>query len=139
VEQPLGPEVAAWGRRVAWQAATDDEALLQARLVRRPDVRQETTGEPGAEDPETIVLRQQRGLRRAFRADTVEAALVGACDGELSVVQILDALATLLEQHPDDLRKRYLPRVSDLLADGFLEPVETGSRELTEADFPRGG
>jgi hypothetical protein len=69
----------------------------------------------------------------------VEAALVGACDGELSVVQILDALATLLEQHPDDLRKRYLPRVSDLLADGFLEPVETGSRELTGADFPRGG
>ena len=34
----------------------------------RVDVVQETTGEPGAEDPETIVLRQQRGLRRARRS-----------------------------------------------------------------------
>jgi hypothetical protein len=78
-------------------------------------------------------------LRRAFRADTVEAALVGACDGELSVVQILEALATLLEQHAGELRKRYLPRVADLLAEGFLEPVETGSAGPTDPDHPRGG
>ena len=43
-----------------------------ARLVLRADVRQETVGAAGAEDPETIVLRQQRGLRRARQADTVE-------------------------------------------------------------------
>ena len=42
------------------------------------------------------MLRQQRGMRRARQADTVEAGLVGACDGDLTVGQILDALASLL-------------------------------------------
>ena len=81
---------------------------------------QETHGEPGAEDPETIVLRQQRGLRRARQVDTVEAALVGACDGELTVGQILDALATLTERDPAELRATYLPVVRELFVEGFL-------------------
>ena len=37
------------------------------------DLRQETVGPVGAEHPETIVLRQQRGFRRARTADTVVA------------------------------------------------------------------
>jgi hypothetical protein len=86
----------------------------------RPDVRQETVGAPGAEDPETIVLRQQRGFRRARQADTVEAALVGACDGDLTVGQILDALGQLLEADPVQLRATYLPVVDELVHEGFL-------------------
>jgi hypothetical protein len=120
VEQPLGLEVADWGRRVELERSLDDEALLAARLVARVDVRQETFGEPGAEDPEDIVLRQQRGLRRARKADTVEAGLVGACDGDLAVGQILDALATLLGSEPAAVRREYLPVVRDLLVEGFL-------------------
>ena len=61
-----------------------------------------------------------RGLRRARKADTVEAGLVGACDGDLAVGQILDALATLLDGEPSDLRREYLPVVRDLLVEGFL-------------------
>ena len=53
--------------------------------------------------------------------DTVEAALVGACDGELSVLQIMDALADLLEQDADEVRSSYLPVVRDLVAEGFLD------------------
>ena len=88
----------------SWPAPTTT-ALLGARLVARVDVRQETLGEPGAADPETIVLRQQRGMRRARQADTVEAGLVGACDGDLTVGQILDALARLLDEDPATLRR----------------------------------
>jgi hypothetical protein len=77
VEQPLGEEVADRGRRADLLATLDDDALLGTRLVARVDVRQESTGEPGAADPETIVLRQQRGMRRARAVDTVEAGLVG--------------------------------------------------------------
>ncbi|HSJ19951.1 MAG TPA: class I SAM-dependent methyltransferase [Nocardioidaceae bacterium] len=120
IEQPLGPEIADWGRRVDLERSLDDEALLAARLVARSDVRQETFGLPGAEDPEQIVLRQQRGLRRARRTDTVEAGLVGACDGDLSVGQILDALATILGSEPPAMREGYLPVVRDLLVEGFL-------------------
>jgi hypothetical protein len=120
IEQPLGAEVADWGRRAGLERSLDDEALLAAHLVARPDVRQETFGQPGAEDPEQIVLRQQRGMRRARKADTVEAGLVGACDGDLAVGQILDALATLLGSEPEAVREGYLPVVRDLLVEGFL-------------------
>jgi len=124
VEQPLGPEVAAWGRRVELDRSLDDAGLLAAHLVARPDVRQETFGEPGAEDPEQIVLRQQRGLRRARRVDTVEAGLLGTCDGDLAVGQILDALADLLGSETAAVREAYLPAVREMLVEGFL----TGGR-----------
>lgn len=123
VEQPLGPEVTAWGRRTDLLRSTGDRDLGGSRLVLRDDVRQETVGEPGAEDPERIVLRQQRGLRRARQVDTVEAAVVGACDGELALGQILDALATLLDRAPEALHREYLRPVRELIADGFLEPA----------------
>ncbi len=117
LEQPIASAIAEWGR--ATPDATDAD-LLQRRLVVRPDVRQEAHGLPGAEDPETIVLRQQRGLCRARTADTVVAALVGACDGELTVGQILDALGQLLDLDPEQLRRDQLPIVKELLAEGFL-------------------
>jgi len=120
VEQPAGPHVAQWGRDARWlQGRTD---LAGERLTVAPDVVQESVGAPGAEDPERIVLRRQRGVRRAVVVDTVEAGLVGACDGDLTVGQILDALAVLLDQPAADLRRHYLPRVRDLVADGFLRP-----------------
>lgn len=121
VEQPIAPAIRQWGD------ALDVEVTLDSRLLVRPDIQQETVGQPGAEDPDTVVLRQQRGLRRARRADTVEAALVGACDGELSVGQILDALAQLLDLDLAQTRATYLPVVGELLAEGFLEQPPAGS------------
>jgi methylase of polypeptide subunit release factors len=122
VEQPLGPEVADRARRTDFLAARDDAALLEERLTVRADVRQETVGEVGADDPETIVLRQQRGMRRARRADTVEAGLVGASDGDLTVRQLLHALAALLDEDPEALCRERLAGVRELVADGFLLP-----------------
>lgn len=121
VEQPIAPAVANWAGAVDALSDLTDEALLAARPVTRPDVQQETQGPPGAEHPATIVLRQQRGFRRARQADTVEAALVGACDGELSIGQVLDALGQLLDADRDQLRAAYLPVVRELVAEGFLE------------------
>ena len=121
VEQPIAPTIADWGRAVDDLRSLDDDALAARHLVVRADVRQETVGEPGAEDPEHIVLRQQRGLRRARTADTVEAALVGACDGDLSVDAILGALGGLLELDAAEARTTYLPVVRELVAEGFLE------------------
>ena len=122
IEQPLGPEVADRARRTDFLAARDDAALLEERLSVRVDVRQETAGEVGADDPESIVLRQQRGMRRARRVDTVEAGLVGASDGDLSVRQLLEALASLLELDPAGLCRDRVAAVRELVADGFLLP-----------------
>ena len=122
VEQPIGPEVHARFERTARLRDLSDVVLEAARLRARADLRQEPYGAPGAEDPEQVVLRQQRWVRRARQSDTVEAALVGACDGELSIGQILDALASLLDRGSEELRTAYLPVVRELVMDGFLEP-----------------
>ncbi|WP_323791556.1 methyltransferase [Nocardioides sp.] len=114
VEQPIAPAIRDWG------LAEPGAITLDSFLVTREDVLQESAGQVGAEDPSTIVLRQQRGLRRARQVDTVEAALVGACDGDLSVGQIFGALASILERDVADLETSYLPVVRDLVAQGFL-------------------
>ncbi|MBC2932471.1 methyltransferase [Nocardioides sp. zg-1228] len=120
VEQPIGPAIHAWGESVADLRDLSDEALLATRLRAREDVQQETVGRPGAEDPEAIVLRQHRGFRRARTADTVEAALVGASDGDLTLGQLLGALATLVGRDEADLRSGYLSVVRELVGEGFL-------------------
>lgn len=128
VQQPLGAEVEDWGRRTDLVATLSDDQLLGTRLSSRVDVRQESVGAPGAEDPETIVLRQQRGMRRARQVDTLAAAMVGACDGELALGQILDACSHLLGRDPEDTRAAYLPTAREMLTEGFLVPSGTRYR-----------
>ena len=124
VEQPLGTEIADWLDRVEVLSGLDDESLLARSWQTRPDVRQETVGAPGEPDPEVIVLRQQRGFRRARQADTVEAALVGASDGDLPAGRLLEAIGDLLEQPVDAAAGA--ATVRGLVADGFLVSPSTG-------------
>lgn len=119
VEQPIAPAIADWAAGLRAAAITDADLLAQ-HWVARPDIIQETHGEPGAEDPDTVVLRQQRGLRIARRAGSVEAAMVGACDGDLSAGQILNALAQLTGESPDAIISAELPNLRELIVDGFI-------------------
>jgi len=119
IEQPVGPAVSQWAAGVDALPVGDVE-LLGARLRVAEGLVQETVGEPGAADPERILLRLQRGVRRARQVDTVEAGFVGACDGELQAGQLLDALAELTGAEAAALRSAYLPRVLELLVDGIL-------------------
>jgi methylase of polypeptide subunit release factors len=116
IEQPIGPHVLERFDRVE---GLPDE-LTGRYLVVAEDVVEESAGPAGAIDPATIVLRRQRGMRRAEQADTVLAGFVGACDGDLSAGQILDALAELLDRSPDELHRDYLPRIQQLVVEGFL-------------------
>ncbi|MEK8225989.1 hypothetical protein NKG05_07815 [Oerskovia sp. M15] len=52
---------------------------------------------PGAEDPNVVIVRQGDGLGRGIQASTGLAALVGASDGELTVGQLITAIASLFE------------------------------------------
>jgi hypothetical protein len=121
VEQPIGPAIQAWGDAVTDLRGLSDDDLLGRTLRARDDVQQETVGRPGAEDPEAIVLRQQRGFRRARTADTVEAAFLGACDGDLTVGQLLGALGARVGRGEAALRATYVRVVRELVAEGFLE------------------
>lgn len=121
VEQPLGPTVAAYFDRLdALRALPTDDDLLGATFRVAADVRQEQFGPPGAEDPEYIVLRQQRGFRRAIQVGTAEAGLIGACDGSLPLGRLIGALAAVLEVDEGELPDDLLPRVREIVADGYL-------------------
>lgn len=119
VEQPLGSVIAAWFDRIE-VVRLDDDGLLSTCLTVAADVVQEQIGRPGEEDPEHIVLRQRRGLMRAVDAGTAEAGLVGACDGTLPAGVIVNALAQVLDVEAAALRGELLPRLRELVADGFL-------------------
>ncbi|MET0929399.1 MAG: transferase, partial [Aeromicrobium sp.] len=120
IAQPVGPGVAAWGARTDRLRGVDDAALLDHRFRQAIDLVEETRGAAGADDPESIVIRLQHGVRRTRQVDTVEAGLVGASDGDLTSGQILDALASLLGRDAAELRATYAPVVRDLVDEGFL-------------------
>ncbi|WP_129669988.1 DUF7059 domain-containing protein [Phytoactinopolyspora endophytica] len=119
VEQPMGPTVAGWFDRAA-ALRIDDDALLGTRLAVADDVVLEQVGQPGEEDPEHLVLRQQHGLMRAVQTGTAEAGFVGACDGTLPAGAIIDAVAAVLTVDPGQLRQELVPQVRTLVQDGFL-------------------
>ncbi|MBA3743449.1 MAG: transferase, partial [Sporichthya sp.] len=121
VDAPLGPYVAEAFERIAWLRHHDDAELLGARLWVADDLSQELIGEPGAEDPRHVVLRQATGLRRARKVDTATAALVGACTGEAPAGVLIDAVATLLGEDAAAVHTRLLPVIRELVAEGYLE------------------
>lgn len=123
VEQPLGDAVRAHFARLDYLRTHDDAALLGQHFRLAAEVVQEQVGLPGAEDPEHVVLRQNRGMRRATKVDTVGAGFAGVCDGSMSAGRILDAIAQLLGEDPVLLRDRTPAQIRLLVEQGFLEPV----------------
>lgn len=102
-------------------AGLDDEAFLALAMRVADDVTEERSHWPGEEHPTVITLRQGSGFGRSVRADTALAAVVGACDGELTLGAIVDAVAGLLDADADALRRQLMPQLRDLVPTGFLQ------------------
>ena len=120
VRQPLGPAIADSLAAHDWLAARDDAALADERLVVAADVTEERYLTPGDVDPQVVLLRQGGGFGRAVQAGTALAGFVGACDGELTVGQIVHALGALLDVGADAVAADILPSARGLLRDGLL-------------------
>ena len=95
-------------------------------LLVAPDVTEARHHLPGQEAPSVIEVRQGGGFGRTLSVDPALAGFVGACDGELSVSQIVAALADLLEVPMADLWADLEPRIRRLVIDGFLVPAPDG-------------
>jgi methylase of polypeptide subunit release factors len=129
IEQPVGPHLGAAVERSDWLAA---HSLEDAHLLVADDVTEERHQRPGAEHPGVILLRQGAGLRRTNLLSTELAGFVSACDGDLSVGQIIGALAALLGGSlagedgfdGDAFRAGLLTEVGNLVRDGFLLPAD---------------
>ncbi|ROQ67986.1 methyltransferase family protein [Streptomyces sp. 840.1] len=128
VEQPLGPAIETHFARQDYLRDQDDAALLTGHFTLAAEVVQEQVGLPGAEDPEHVVLRQNRGMRRATKVDAVGAGFAGVCDGSLPAGRILDAIAQLMNEDPVLLRDRTPQAIRLLVEEGFLEPVPPAGR-----------
>lgn len=102
------------------QAALTDPGFLELRLLVRPDVTEERHHWPGEEHPTVILLRQGGGFRRDLRAGTALAAVVGACDGELSLGEIVSAVARILDVDERELATEIVPELREMLVTGFL-------------------
>lgn len=126
IEQPIGPAIDARADAVDRLVDLGAAELLGRTWVIADDVVEESFGTPGMADPHHIVLRQHRGFRRAVEADTALAAVLGACDGELTLGQIVGGVATLLEVDPPSLAAEIVGRVPDLVRDGLLGEADAG-------------
>ena len=130
VEQPIAATLRVGSERVEASRRCEGD-LLAGRWRVADDIIEERVGRPGAADPEHIVLRQQRGFRRAVAANTALAGVVGACDGELELGRIIAAVAGLLHVDPAALTAELMPQVRQLLLDGLLRPAASRDREPT--------
>lgn len=122
VHQPVGEAFEEFFGAVD-SARFSDADLCGSRWQLDPRVVQETLGTPGAADPQHLVLRQQFGFGRAVEPGTALAAVAGACDGELPLGVLIDAVASLTGVDGLQLRSEVLPGIRRLVSEGFLGPA----------------
>lgn len=94
------------------------------KLVVAGDVSEERHHIPGQEQPSVILLRQGGHMRRELRVSSELAALVGACDGELTLGQITAALAQILNAKDEDIRRDLERDILELIRLGMLQVAE---------------
>lgn len=96
----------------------DDSALLEARLICRAI--EHRLHAPGQAEPFMLKLAQIGGFSVEVQVTGSVAGVVGACDGELPLGALCDAVAQLLGEPADDVQAEVLPAVRELIGLGIL-------------------
>jgi len=118
-EAPGARMSSAFDAGIAAELMSDAE-VLATRWLLDAAVSEEREHRPGDEAPRSIVLTTDRPIARRVTADPLLAAALGACDGELTLGQIADALATLLEVDADAAAEALVSSVRELSWFGML-------------------
>ena len=105
-----------WAHRDLLRAG--DSALLAARLVCRGV--EHRLHAPGQPEPFMLKLAQVAGFAVEVQVTSAVAGVVGACDGELTLGALCDAVAQLLDEPAEDVRTEVLPAVRELVGLGIL-------------------
>lgn len=116
----LGDAIAAGFAAHDRVAALDDRAFAWLHATVAADVTEERHFWPGAEHPTVMRLVQGTGLGRVIDLDTGLGAVVGACDGELPIGVIVDAVAELLDVDAAALAGDVVPRMRELAVVGMI-------------------
>lgn len=105
-----------WAHRDLLRAG--DSALLASRLdCRGVEHRLHAPGQP---EPFMLKLAQVAGFAAEVQVTSAVAGVVGACDGELTLGALCDAVAQLLGEPAEDVRTEVLPAVRELVGLGIL-------------------
>ncbi|MGV8884727.1 MAG: DUF7059 domain-containing protein [Microbacteriaceae bacterium] len=123
-ERGLGAHILASLEAHDSAAALSDAELAHTHLIVASDVTEERHYWPGDEHPTVMDLRQGGGFGRTVALGTALAAVVGACDGELTLGAICAAIAQLLEAPEPELFDEVVPSVRELIDTGFLTIAE---------------
>ncbi|HIT75121.1 MAG TPA: methyltransferase [Candidatus Avipropionibacterium avicola] len=133
IVQPIGLDIAAWPTRSGLAQRPLDE-LRRTRFAVAHDVVAETYGRPGAADPARLVLQQTQGLCRTHVVSSELAGIVGACDGELALGAIIDAVAQIVDADAHQLTEQVVPELRTLVRHGLLTaaptPAAAGTRTI---------
>ena len=105
-----------WAHRDLLRAG--DSALLAARLACRGV--EHRLHAPGQPEPFMLKLAQVAGFAAEVQVTSAVAGVVGACDGELTLGALCDAVAQLLDEPAEDVRTEVLPAVRELVGLGIL-------------------
>lgn len=89
-------------------------------LTRASDVTEERHYLPGSPDPTVILMRQGGGLGHAIRVGSNTSAFIGACDGELTAGQIVDAISIITDQQEQQVKDEVASLLPDLIMAGML-------------------
>jgi hypothetical protein len=119
-----GDEVAAAFARHDWLAATDDAALLRARLHQAETVRlrRELVAVGGEWVPVAARLRVEGGIDGAGGIDPHGERVVAGCDGATPLQALLDDLARALGAELAEILPGALAAVRRLVERGALLP-----------------
>lgn len=105
-----------WAHRDLLRAG--DSALLASRLdCRGVEHRLHAPGQP---EPFMLKLAQAAGFAAEVQVTSAVAGVVGACEGELPLGALCDAVAQLLGEPAEDVRTEVLPAVRELVGLGIL-------------------
>ena len=96
----------------------DDSALLEVRLICRAI--EHRLHAPGQAEPFMLKLAQIGGFAVEVQVTGSVAGVVGACDGELPLGSLCDAVAQLLGDPADEVQAEVLPAVRELIGLGIL-------------------
>ena len=110
-------------------ATMHDDSVLMAQCLRvSPDVRLEQRFVPSPQGWAMIEsgVRLVRGLAYSGNADTCMANLIGQCDGQHRLGDLVDDMVSALEAERDGLARECLDVVRRLIERGFLVPEGPG-------------
>lgn len=126
LEQPFGPQVAAWFERQDWlrdHASTNEIVGTRYRVADGLTLRQEAAIGTEGWDVTRQSLVQTRGPRWTEEVDPVILALVSGCDGTVPLRDQLAVLAVAYEVPVERFEEMAAVIVPGLVERGFIEPA----------------